>query len=184
MIELTPSHEYFVDGVRYPGFSEIAAATGIIRPYTGDHWYGDRGTAVHKACELIDQDTLDWNSVDPSISGFLDAYLVFKEENESLAQWDHAERSLSHPLYRYCGTLDRFLPLLDIKSGQGHVVQLEAYAELLRANGYDPGRVGYMLYLKENGSYKLETYKYDRKLLGVWLSAVSVFWYRKEKGLL
>ena len=182
MIELNSKHQYFVDGVRYPGFSEIAAATGLIRPYTGDPWYGERGTAVHAATELIDRGELDWTSVDTAISGFLDAYLLFRSEH--YFDWKHTEQSLSHPTYRYCGTLDRFLPLLDVKTGASDPIQLEAYGELLRANGYDPGRVGYMLYLNADGTYSLKTHKYDRRLLGVWLSAVTVYHYRKERGLL
>jgi hypothetical protein len=182
MIELNDSHEYFVDNQRVPGFSEIAKATGLIRPYTGDPWYGERGTACHSASVLIDQGVLDWDSVDPRIQGFLDAYVKFKEETGT--EWEHSETKLFHPTYRYCGTLDRFLPLYDLKTGAGDMTQIESYAELLRANGYDPGRVGYMLKLNENGTYHLEPHRYDRKLLGVFLSAVSVWWYRKERGLL
>jgi hypothetical protein len=131
---------------------------------------------------MIDNFTLDYNSVDPAIEGFVDAYFHFKDETRM--EFEHSEVPLSHTTYRYCGTPDRFLPLLDLKTGAGDVIQLEAYAELLRANGYDPGRTGYMLHLKADGTYKLEPHKYDRKLLGVFLAACSVWHYRNEKGLL
>ena len=184
MIELSADHRYIVEGQEWPGFTRIAQTTGIIRKYTGDPWYGERGTAVHRATVMIDNNTLDWESVDERIGGFLDAYVKFRHEHPIFFPSELSEHSLSHSTYKFCGTLDRFPPLIDLKTGESNPIQLEAYAELLRANGYDPGRQGYMLHLQENGNYKLETHKFDRKLLGVWLSACSVWWFRKEKGLL
>lgn len=183
MIELTPDHKYMCDGICLPGFSEIARATGLVKFFNSDPWFMERGTAVHTATALMDRNLLDWDTIDERIQGYVDAYHKFKCE-QPFNDLEHVEESLKHPTYAYCGTLDRFLPLLDIKTGQGDVIQLEAYAELLRANGYDPGRVGYLLNLNGDGTYSLKIHKYDRKLLGVWLSAVSVFHYRKEKGLL
>lgn len=39
-----------------------------------------RGIAVHHATHLIDRDTLDESTVDPQISGFVDAYRRFRRE--------------------------------------------------------------------------------------------------------
>lgn len=182
MIELNEAHEYTVDGCRYPGFSEIAKATGLVRYFNSDQFFMERGSAIHEATHLIDRGELDWTTIDERIEPFLEAYVKFKEETG--IEWEHSEESLVHGIYRYCGTPDRFLPLYDIKSGQGDVLQLEAYAELLRANGYDPGRIGYLLQLNGDGTYKVIPHKYDRKLLNVWLSAVGVYQYRRLKGLL
>jgi hypothetical protein len=182
MITLTAQHEYLVDGERFPGFSEIAKATGIVRYFNSDQFFLERGSAIHAATHLIDRGELDWSTVDDRIEPFLDAYMRFKEENG--VTWEHAEESLAHPIYRYCGTPDRFLPLYDLKSGQGDTIQLEAYSELLRANGHNPGPYGYLLQLNGDGTYKIIRHRFDRNLLGVWLSAVSVYHYRKQKGLL
>jgi hypothetical protein len=185
MIELSASHEYTVDGQRFPGVTEILAATGLVRYFNADPWFLERGTAIHSATAMIDNGTLDWGSVDSRITGFLDAYMKFKEET-FMTYWEHIEEPLAHPTYRFCGCPDRWNDeyLLDIKGVQGYAIQIESYAELLRANGFNPGRTGYMLHLKEDGTYKLEAHKFDRRLLGVFLSAVSVFHYRKEKGLI
>ena len=182
MIELSAEHVYRVDGQILPGFSEIAKTMGLVKYFNCDPWFMERGTAIHEACYLHDLHILDWDTVDPRILGFVEAYILFQDETGIVC--GNAETPLSHSTYRYCGKPDRFLPLIDIKGVQGYPIQLEAYAELLRANGYDPGRQGYMLHLKENGTYKLETHRFDRKLLGVFLSATSVFWYRKERGLI
>jgi hypothetical protein len=183
MITLTPDHAYLVDGQNYPGFSEIAKAMGLVRYFNSDKFFLERGSAIHAATHLIDRGELDWSTVDPRIEPFLEAYMRFKEDHMPYG-WEHAEESLHHPTYRYCGTPDRFLPLYDLKSGQGDTIQLEAYSELLRANGHNPGLYGYLLQLNGDGTYKIVRHKYDRKLLGVWLSAVSVYQYRKLKGLL
>lgn len=184
MVALTADHRYLVDGQPVPGFTEICRAIGLVDYYNKDPYYLDRGRVVHIATALIDKGRLDWDTVDERIEGFLQAYLRFRCEQPFNNCWEHSETSLHHPLYRYCGTPDRFLPLIDIKTGQGDPIQLDAYAELLRANGYDPGRAGYMLHLRADGSYRLKAHKFDRQLLGVWLSAVSVYHYKKGKGLL
>ena len=185
MIELTTDHRYICDGAEVPGFTHIAQTMGLVKYFNTDSFYLERGSAIHLATAYMDRGILNLDSVDPRIMGFLQAYQQFNGDH-AWDQWEHIEEPLFHPTYRYCGCPDRWSDkcLLDIKGVQGYPIQLEAYAELLRANGYDPGRQGYMLHLKEDGKYKIETHKYDRRLLGVFLSAVSVFHYRKEKGLI
>ena len=185
MIELDEAtHTYKVDGVVCPSVTSIMSAMGLVKYFNRDEFYLARGQAVHLATAMMDMNILDEESVDERIEGYVSAYRRFRDETNIDACWKHTEERLHHPTYRYCGTPDRFLPLLDIKTGQGDLIQLEAYGELLRANGYDPGRTGYMLHLKADGTYKLEPHKYDRKLLGVFLAACSVWHYRNEKGLL
>ena len=183
MIEFSEAtHTYKFLGVILPSVTQIMTEIGLIKPYTGDPWYGERGSAIHAATELIDAGTLDWDTVDGRIEGYLTAYHKFKDE-QPFSDWDHSEVAMVHPTYRYAGRPDRFLPLVDIKSGAGDVIQLAAYGELLRANGFDPGREAFMLKLNENGTYKLTSYKFNRKDTSIWLSAVSLWHYRKEKGL-
>jgi hypothetical protein len=177
------THTFTVDGQVIPSVTQILKIIGLVQFFNCDGWYLKRGQIIHQCCHMIDQGILDPNSIDPQIEGYIEAYLKFKDEYMPYG-WEHAEEPLYHPTYLYGGIPDRWGPLYDLKSGAGDVLQLEAYAELLRANSYDPGRQGYMLRLKEDGTYKLETHRYDRKLLGVFLSAVSVFHYRKERGLL
>lgn len=182
------NHIYRVDGKICPGYSEIATATGLVKPYNGDPWYGERGTAVHTICDLIDDDELDESSIDGSdgttdLRGYADAYRKYLQDNEP--KWDLSEQMLYHPVYKYCGTIDRvaFYSLIDIKTGKtANPLQLEAYAELLRVNGYVIDEM-YFLFLREDGTYKLKEHKYDRHLLGVWLSAVTIYNYKKKEGL-
>jgi hypothetical protein len=181
-ITIDEQHIYRVAGAVMPGYSEISKAMGLVHYWNRDPWYMERGNIVHKETLKLDNNELDWDTLDPRVKGFIEAYQVFKEE--SGITFDHGERMFHCPTYRYCGTIDRFLPLLDIKTGQGDTLQLEAYAHLLEVNGYPKQTKGYILNLNENGTFKLEPYKFDRTRRSIWLSAVIVYWYRKLKGLL
>lgn len=187
-ILLSDDHKYTVDGKYVAGYSEIAQATGLVRSMNYDEFYGQRGTAVHTMCDLIDEDNLDDSSIDGSngmlnLKPYADAYREFIADRNP--DFTIKETMLYHPTYRYCGTLDRAFPLIDIKSGvEVKTFQLEAYGELLRANGYKVGTHAHYLYLTDKGKYKFKSYKFNRQLRGIWLSAVSLFNYRKENNLL
>lgn len=183
-------HIYRVDGKIVPGYSEIATATGLVKPYNGDPWYGERGTAVHTVCDLIDADELDESSIDGSdgttdLTGYADAYRKYLHDHQHPI-WDLSEAMLYHPVYNYCGTIDRVMlgmadtpcyDLLDIKTSKtANPLQLMAYAELLTINGHEVDKM-YFLFLKEDGTYKPKEIKHNAELADIWLSAVKVYNY-------
>jgi len=172
------THTYTESGQVIPSVTQILSTEGLVSYFNTDPWYMERGTAIHKACEYFDKGTLDWDSLDPAILGFVKAYVLFMVSSGLL--FSHIEEPLYHPIYHYAGTPDRFLPLLDIKGVQGCELQLEAYGELLRANKIHPGREAYTLHLKEDGTYKLASYKFNRTKLGVFLSAVTLYNYKRS----
>jgi hypothetical protein len=177
------THTYKVNGIIYPSTTQIMSAIGLVRPYTGDPWYGERGTAIHKACELHDAGTLDFDSLDPRIVGFVEAYAKFKRETDM--EFEYIESRFHHPSYRFCGCIDRAVPLVDLKSTSSACeLQLAGYQSLLLANGIAPGREGYFLHLRENGTYKLAPYRFNRRDTNIFLSATSLWWWRKEHNLL
>lgn len=173
-------HIYHVNGQVTKSVTQVLAEEGLTKYWNVDEWYMERGTAVHKAAHLFDLNILDWDSIDPRIEGFLTAYAQYKQDTGMV--WEFSEKRLYHPVYDYCGTPDRFLPLYDIKCGQGFPLQLEGYAELLRANEINPGREGFFLELKENGKYNLKPYKFNRTDRGIWLSAVSLNQYKRRQN--
>ena len=83
MIEFRESdHSYWFDGIRVPGVSEIIEGAGLTDPNAQKYYtkfHADRGTAVHKACELYDKGILDEDSLDPEVVGYLEAYKKFTE---------------------------------------------------------------------------------------------------------
>ena len=179
-----PEHIYTVtiDGIikNPPSVTDILASEGLTKYWNDDEWYLERGDIIHQCTAMIDRDTLDWASVDERIKGYLEAYMSFREQSKWV--FEHIEKALYHPIYGYCGMFDRFPPLLDIKCGQGFPLQLTAYAELLKANGYNPGLEGYFLNLLATGKYNLKPYKFSRTDRNIWLSAVSIYNYKRRNG--
>lgn len=121
-----------------------------------------RGTAVHRACELHDRGTLDEQSLDPVIVPYLNAYKSFLQQTGFRPEL--IEEQFEHPALVYRGTLDRAgklgfrRTLVDIKVVAAiqvaSRVQLSAYAELCNRHRIliDERRI---LQLKPNGSYTL-----------------------------
>ena len=184
-ILLNDQHEYFVDGVRCPGVSEILLSAGITKPYTGDPFYGDRGTAVHAATWLDDQGVLDESTVDPRIVGYIEAWRKYRRESGFTPIG--GETPLCHPLSRYAGTPDRWDAslLVDIKTGQEapwHILQRAAYRELLKRSGVKIRR-DCCVYLSADGRYTTSADSSTDRELGIFLSAVNVNrWREKHDG--
>ena len=190
-IMLTEEHVYHVDGIERPGVNQILTDTGLVKPYNGDPWYGKRGTYTHTACHMLDMGDLDEETLDPAIKGYVEAYKKFKAESGMV--FLHSEEKLWHPQFNYCGTPDRFYPVLDIKTGDMHEpLTLELYAEIIRVNrqdmkdktDYELFRTAYFLRLKEDGTYNLKPYKLDATNKTIALSAVNVWHERRRRGTL
>jgi len=124
----------------------------------------ERGTIVHKACEMLDLGTLDEQSLDEEIQQYLSGYKKFL--SESGFRVDRIEQVVFNETMGYCGTLDRTGKLgrsnvlVDIKSGMKSPVtgpQTAAYSEALTSmvGGTISKRFG--LYIKPN-DYKLIPY--------------------------
>jgi len=160
-------HTYTVDGEVLPSVNEILQAVGVadysMIPVADRDRYFTRGTYVHEAMQLLLRDDLDWDSVDESILGYVQAGDKFIRDTgfEMLVQ----EVPLYHPAYKYAGTFDvmGFFPddsrvLIDWKTGyvMSHVrYQVGAYYELLKSDGLVAPLTGYGVELQANGKYKM-----------------------------
>jgi hypothetical protein len=99
--------------------TDILAEAGLVDTAWFRQFDLDRGSALHRATELLDLGDLDWRSVDPVILGRLRQYQKFKDEvkPEILA----IEEKVVNVLYGYQGKLDRRVKIqgregiLDIK---------------------------------------------------------------------
>ena len=138
------THQYFVDGKEYP------SVTTILESLTDYSFVNkellDRaarfGTAVHKATELYDNNELDFDTLDPNLLPYVEAWDMFlhqyKPEILSVEQ-----RVAS--MYGYAGTLDRYAiingkrTIIDIKSGtvvpKYTGLQLSAYGQAITEGG-------------------------------------------------
>lgn len=155
-------HKYTLDGEELPSVSQLTRF--ISREIYGDVGQfnldraADRGTAVHKATELLDK--YGTAEIDEDISPYLKAYIAFRKEHK--CEWQKIEYATHHPENLYAGTLDRVgavdgkLVVLDIKTSSTiqkplYTAQLNLYRKTLP----DPIEQLVILHLKKDGTYKL-----------------------------
>lgn len=101
------SHTY-----RY-GDTVVPGVTSILAPLTNFAGIppailaakADLGRRVHLACELLDDDDLDEDSIEDDVAGYLQAYRLFKTETRAEILLN--EQRVFDPLYNFAGTLDR-----------------------------------------------------------------------------
>lgn len=172
-------HLYFREGVNVPSLSTLLSFLKL-NPYTNFYKpeHAIRGTYVHKLSEFIDLGELDWEELDPKLRPYAEAYQEFL--NVESPMWIYSEQILFNETLWYAGTLDRAGifrgcdSILDIKSGNGgtmpkHGIQTAGYDMALGGNR----RKRWILFLRPNGTYKLEEYNDidDYKVIekGAWL---------------
>lgn len=103
------SHKYLVNGREVPFVSGVLKQAGLVNfpeaalPFLENA--GNRGRMVHKACDLLDCNNLDWNSLNEEVVPYVRAYERFL--NEHTPSWDLSEASLYSEELGVAGTVDR-----------------------------------------------------------------------------
>lgn len=105
---LTPDHRYLADGKPVPGTTSIIE--DVLGPAVDESdpriiRAGQRGTAVHVACQLDDEGALDEETVHPVVLPYLEAWRAYRRDTGWAT--DAAEVSLLNTAYWYAGTIDR-----------------------------------------------------------------------------
>lgn len=188
------THTYQQNGRRLPSVTQIIGAV-IPRQHNPGEWYLQRGSAVHRAIELLASDCLDWETVDPRIKPRLDALLKF--QLECRARIVESELRLASRRYGFAGTIDALvehnsapqeLALTDFKNGIEAQIELQlgAYWLLLQENKPTLQiKRGLGLHLKETGAYSCRWF--DRKAMvragQTFLSALTVFNWMKSNNV-
>lgn len=169
----------------YPRVTAIIKEAGLCDASWWTEYHRDKGSALHKATELLDRKDLDRSSVDPAIHGRLAAYERFLREVEPRI-YSIEEEFVSEP-YGYMGHRDRTLTInhrfgvLDVKPPTRYPwqgVQLAAYSVPL---GPDVAR--WSLHLSDDGTYKLIEHT-DRNDWRVFLAALSIYNWKLKHGLI
>ncbi len=162
------THVYKAEGVVIPSVTGIIAGLNDFRFVDPDvlHASAAFGTAVHRMCELYDQDNLDMDSLSPALLPYLTAWQRFLIETNALIL--EIEQRYFHKSLGYAGTLDRLLQingrkvLVDIKtvSRLSPVVgiQLAAYQNLLAANTEHVYVDRAAVRLLDDGTYRFQMY--------------------------
>lgn len=188
-------HEYTLNGRVVPGVTSIIKAT--MPQWQVGPWYLERGTAVHKACELYDLGTLDWRNIDKEIEPRLEAWIKFRKQFP--ARMLEIETMYGDPGWMYAGKIDNIMGVddqivvVDRKNSiSPHVfVQLAGYSRLLRVSGtykkeFDTGRVKAMaVELRANGQYQCQPMSIHelRKAETTFSAALTMHNFFKDNGM-
>lgn len=138
-------HVFTVKGEMIPSVTTILKKAGLTPDWSaikGIEWYADRGRYTHQATEMWEKGTLDEDTVDPEIAGYLNAYKSFRSDCPVTVTGQ--EVMLWHPTYKYAGIIDMVI------EGNSH----------------------YKLFLRKNGKYKLVEVTNIRGHFNVFLSAL------------
>lgn len=182
------AHVYKLNGKSVPSVTQIIKTAGF---YKNSEFFteeaANRGTYVHKACDMYDNDILDMNSSELDFKGYIDAWIAFREQSK--AEIIETEKRVYSEVWMFAGTLDRVVKMnnkmfiLDIKTGspqpaadplQTAAYQM-AYGELKGTKIEGRGCV----YLSENGKFTIKYHEQDREDWADFLAALRV-WYRKK----
>lgn len=127
-------HEYWtppgrIGGHQVVNVTTILRATGISEDFDAVErmrpgvvtFARDLGTAVHADCHALDDDDLDWTTVDDRVTPYVQAWATWRENYAATPL--QRERRVYHPTFGYCGTLDGIFAiggkqvLVDMKTG-------------------------------------------------------------------
>lgn len=162
-------HIYKHAGEKIPSVTTVLTGTGLVRTFGFTELARQKGSAVHRACQFLDENDLDWDSLDPVVRPYVECYAEFKK----LAVFEpliiEKPLMLTEP-YKICGTPDRIglwhgdPCVLDLKTGQKakwHKYQLAPYAKMAcRIFGTSTvNRIG--VYLAPKGLAKIEVHEND-----------------------
>lgn len=109
------THTYRLLGAVVPSVTQILAPLASFAgiPASVLDAKRDLGRRVHLACQLLDEDDLDWDSVEPDVGGYLDAWLSFRKDTGAVILQN--EKQVAEPLLQFAGTLDRVLELAGVR---------------------------------------------------------------------
>src|SRR3990167_5158183 len=197
-------HEYTVDGVLLPSVTQLLSEFGIQDfsniPFDRLEYKRVLGTAVHLACQYLDEQVLDESSLSKEILPYVNAYKKFCEITGFEPR--HTELKMYSKKYRFAGTLDRqglfewkgkeLESIIDLKCTwelyPSTAAQTAGYALLFEENF--PAikiKARFGLQLNQNGNYEIEEYT-DAQDLQDFKACVILHWrkrnfYKTSKGV-
>lgn len=197
-------HEYFLDGDRVPSNTQVLRDSGLIMLDGIPSFVLDaalkRGSAVHQLVHYLNEDDLDWSSVDDAYRGYLDAWVAFRQQRE--LRVDLCEYRVASRTHRVSGTLDLLGllegdgALIDYKTGDpddvaadfqtaGYVVMANEWAKTdarLAAVLAQYTRLRrYSVRLRRDGTFRVKEYT-DPRDFSRFITLVSAWHIRRERG--
>lgn len=189
-------HKYFLDGIEVPSVTQVLEPlTDYSRvPPTVLEQARQIGTAVHRACSLLDADDLVVDSLDARLVGYVEAWKKFKEETGFVVELN--EQRVHSRIYRCAGTLDRVGVFRAVVGKPRAVVEIKTTADFMPSFGPQLSAYHYMatecelikrgasvkriaVQLRPDGSYRLMHYD-DAADFSVFTSCLCLFNWRKH----
>lgn len=191
-------HLYLVHGRPVPSVTQVLHAAGLAADYgliDAETLERKRviGEYVHKATQYLDEGSLDYESVDPTLQGYLAAYEAFLRESGFKPQLIE-EQLVGRVSGMLCGgTVDRVgamagkLWIVDIKCIDrlypSFAIQTAGYELLLSKPVAPPFRyTRAALLLRRDGSYKLSASYEDAADLDIFRAALAVTVWKINHG--
>lgn len=189
------AHQYFLGSTELPGITWVLKDNGLLPEFFANDEALKRGTFVHKCCELLDHNDLNWDSVPDKYMGYVIAWERFRKTTGFVPEIN--EKSMYHPLLMFAGTPDREGYVLlgercerwivEIKTGEplpATALQTAAHELLISAQ---PGaiqvpRKRLAVKLNENGSYHLSKPYRDHRDQNMFLTALAMSNWRIQHG--
>lgn len=171
---LEDGHIYTLDGERIPCVSDLCRFLSREVYRDAPAWKleaaAERGSAVHKAAEILDR--TGRTEIEYEYLPYLEAYASFLRSHE--VSWDLIEYPDYHPHFMYAGTLDRYgtvdgeKTLVDIKTTSQVqrplcAASLNLYRLILEARGMPVERM-LILHLSKNGRYRMIPFEADNDI--------------------
>lgn len=171
---LEDGHIYTLDGERIPCVSDLCRFLSREVYRDAPSWKleaaAERGSAVHKAAEILDR--TGRSEIEYEYLPYLEAYASFLRSHE--VSWNLIEYPDYHPNFMYAGTLDRYgtvdgeKTLVDIKTTSQVqrplcAASLNLYRLILEARGMPVERM-LILHLSKNGRYRMIPFEADNDI--------------------
>jgi hypothetical protein len=187
---MASNREYLINGRIVPSVTEVLASAGLITLDFVTDLALTRGTYVHKAAELYDQNRLNHATVDPIVRPYLDAWIKFRKDTG--AEMITIEEKIYSTKYYYGGRPDRIVQMdkkmiLDLKTGEqfhpSGAIQMAAYLEAYNETAKEKARGRIIVQLMKDGSYKLPNKDYyGNNDFNTFLAALTIRNWKEKYG--
>lgn len=133
-----PTHTYFWNGEKKRSVTKILELGGLVDTRWFKEFHAARGSAVHKAANLLINNQLDRSSLHPFVKPFIDNFESFLKFTKFRPMLEFCEQPMYNDEYDYVGTpdlvgwLNSELWIIDLKTGSSNAVgpQLSGYANM------------------------------------------------------
>lgn len=181
-------HKYILNGKTLPSVTSL-----IPFNYIGDNTYQmERGLYLHKAIELYHHDDLIEETLDEVLRPFFEAYKKFQKECPDIQGIIDVKSGSPHPcnalqIAAYTLLVNEGTPIREIDKYPiyevPHFHSTYGFAGTPDIVTEKPIKKGYILYLKNDSTYRLEEVKDIRKNINVFLSFLTCWKFKKEHNL-